>query len=298
MEEKERERGFKVIRFDEPALQFKHPAALQECSNRSAPMTTRASQQSGFEFPQQQEKKKTQQLLLNTIEEASKSKGDSEWAAGVSLCAKNVFLAPANTPKNDAAAYNFSLARTYLQLMTKGQLHLAESALPRAQPADALHFSQSDLLSPELLGAFHSVLGLLPKPLKTHLTAKLTHLVLAARSPQLVEHLLPTFKEALKFCACFEQLASFEPRSLRASAAGSSQKPDGPMSALYRNTSSQVAPGHAGGREGESVYPRGTRSGPAERRGSLASAGPLAGPRTLGGWREEGAQPRRRSLQV
>lgn len=242
MEEKEREKGFKIIRFEESAtLQFKHPSQALDCSNRSAPMTTRASQQAGFDFPNP-DKKKNQQLLLNTIEEASKSKGDSEWVAGASLYSKNVFVANSNTPKNDAATYNYNLARTYVQLMTKGQLHLGEPSGLRAHGSLSDGFSRADLLSPELLAAFHSVLSLLPKALKIHLTAKLTHLLLADRSPLLLEHLLPTFKEALKFCACFEQLSSFEPRSHKVSAAGSSQKPD-LTSALYKNTTSQVASG-------------------------------------------------------
>ena len=260
MEEREREKGFKVIRFEESqALHFKHPNPAQDSSNRSAPMTTRASQQTAFDFPQQ-DKKKNQQLLLNTIEEASKSKGDSEWVAGTSLYSKNVFIANANTPKNDLATYNYNLARTFLQLMTKGQLHLGEAAiLPRPQLGLAdgsLHFALPDLLSPELLGAFHSVLGLLPKSLKTLLTAKLTQVLLAARSPALLEHLLPTFREALKFCACFEQLALFEPRSHKASAAGSSQKPDGLLSALYKNTTTQVGLAEPGSRPRGPLHPR------------------------------------------
>lgn len=181
---------------------------------------------------------------MNTIEEASKSKADSEWIGGISIYSKNAFIANCNTPRSDSSIYNYNLAKNYLFLLSKGKISLGELSFSKSNnslnPEQNTRLELEDLLSVELLGAVHSVLTLIPKSTKMMVLDRMLGLVRKERNGEIVTRLISLVKEALKFYSCVKHIGQAEQWGGRMSAAGSSHRPDGLIYSLYKNVPKNV----------------------------------------------------------
>jgi hypothetical protein len=208
---------------------FKRPS--QKDSNRSAPMTTRANNTLAFNQHQLEitESKRMQYLpIVNTIDEVSRSKMDSEWPGTISYT-KNVFVANCSTPKETSESMIYKrLANSYITLLFQGTVTLeslgskisysypdmilakrnAESPTNRSPSISPNHIQPTSILSEELLPAFHSILCLVPRNIKFEMTRLLTNLLQSASSPDLAMKVLPVLRESIKFAVCFKKSRS------------------------------------------------------------------------------------------
>lgn len=162
--------------------------------------------------------------LVNTIEEASRSKFDSEWPANVSYN-RNVFIANCSTSKQfkDSAEQliYIRLTKSFLELLSIGtvscsvdtsfakllQLGPQSSELSKEMGRTGVGrqtsiLKSSSVLSMSLLSAYHAVLSLVPKGLKFELIECISHLARQDRSLAMVNMLLPTIRQCVRFMAC------------------------------------------------------------------------------------------------
>ena len=99
----------------------------------------------------------------------------------------------------------------------------------------------SNLLSVNLLSAFHTVLCLVPKMMKFELIECLTNLIRQDRSLRLAAALLPTLKECIRFLSFARMMRSSSDKLNCANSVGnSSHGLEGKISSLYKSYQSKV----------------------------------------------------------
>lgn len=161
---------------------------------------------------------------MNTIEEASRSKFDSEWPANASY-SRNVFIANCGTSKQfkDSAEQliYIRLTKSYLELLSLGTVSCSVDTsfakLIQNGPQNIENSKENgrnglgrqssilklpNILSLNLFSAYHAVLSLVPKGLKFELIDCIAHLVRQERSLALANVLLPATRQCLRFMAC------------------------------------------------------------------------------------------------
>lgn len=165
---------------------------------------------------------------MNTIEEASRSKYDSEWPATQSY-SRNVFLANCGTPRHSKESPEqlilTRMAKSYIELVSMGAVscsvdvsfaRLIQTSMGNnEQPKEVSRLKTSvptitNILSVNLLNAFHAVLCLVPKSMKFEMVESLTQLVKQERNFSLVTALLPLLRQSIKFVACCRYLRPAE----------------------------------------------------------------------------------------
>lgn len=200
---------------------------------------------------------------MNTIEEASRSKLDSEWPANTAYY-RNVFIANSSTPRQiketpEHLTY-IRLAKSYLELLSMGTIScsgdytfskliqnhplMAESTKDPSRIGTGRQLSilrPNNLLSYHLLGAFHTVLCLVPKMMKLELVECITNLIRQDKNSNLTSALLPTLKECVRFLAFSKAMRNSSERLNCANSVGnSSHGLEGRISSIYKSFQSKV----------------------------------------------------------
>lgn len=200
---------------------------------------------------------------MNTIEEASRSKVDSEWPTNIAYY-RNVFIANCNTPRQiketpEQLTY-VRLAKSYLELLSMGTISCSADSTfskliqnhptvsdcgkehPRVGPGRQVNVLRpNDVLSYQLLSAFHSVLCLVPKMMKLELVECVTNLIRQDKNLKLAAVLLPTLKECIRFLSLSKIMrSSAEKLNCANSAGNSSHGLEGKISSLYKSFQNKV----------------------------------------------------------